>query len=284
MAKQLTNIISITTLVALMIGLLLFSACSQSNNPQATETARVSAAPAEAAPVASSNKTQEAKVKRKDSTPIRVAVMLDQSRSATWTRTPQLGSGDLDAVIDLLRIRGGELALGLIRDRSNRGLVRLRVEPPFAEPEKPRAKGNPFDLEKLRADHANDLAVYRKLQLGWQEQTQEKIAKFKTEIAPLLAQKADAGRTDIWGAVTRAELFLSESDAGWPRSTNRYAVFISDGQNTVKSAPVAIKSGAKIILVNGANSPGSFVGIKVNVFESVPAAFQFICASEGEQQ
>ena len=61
---------------------------------------------------------------------VRAVVLQDQTGSVNWTRTPTLCYEDLKPLVNLVRERSGEVAFGLIRDSSNRGLIRLAVTTP----------------------------------------------------------------------------------------------------------------------------------------------------------
>src|SRR5512135_1608073 len=66
--------------------------------------------------------------------PVRVAIFQDKSGSTNWTGTPTLKVEDVEPLVDLLSYCGGELGFGLISDNSNRGLIRLIIDP---QPMKP---------------------------------------------------------------------------------------------------------------------------------------------------
>lgn len=197
--------------------------------------------------------------------PVRIALLLDQTGSTTWTRTPQLRSEDLEPLIELIKRCGGELGLGLIRDQSNRSLVRLRLERP---PETPEV------VNPLRALKARPLYEQRRKQ--WEAESAEEIRRFREAAALLLGQPANARCTDVWGAVLRADLFLAEEDSAWGAELSRWAVLVTDGQHNCGGEPVRMRSQAQVAVVNGSASLGSLAALKSSRFESPQAAFRCV--------
>jgi hypothetical protein len=218
--------------------------------------------------------------------PIRMAVFQDKSGSANTTRTEQPTEQDFASPISLLRCTGGELAVGIVDDVSNSSLVRLRIEPPPTPPVVLEVS-NVFERAQQDAAFQQRLNDYNQAVNKWRAQTDSRagaflaqISKALQQISKALQQKSTAKKTNVWSALARADLFLNEPDATWPRPTRRYAVFNSDGVDTARSKPIAIKSGAQLIVVNGIGSTGVFQSLNPERFESLQAAFQFISAKE----
>ena len=59
---------------------------------------------------------------------LRIVIIQDKTLSTGTTRTPQLMFGDLGPLLRTLETDGGELAAGVIHDRSNSGFARLRID------------------------------------------------------------------------------------------------------------------------------------------------------------
>jgi hypothetical protein len=218
------------------------------------------------------------------SNPVRVVALLDKTLSTTWTRTEHNPDpSEFEAVISLLRKTGGELAVGLIRDNSNKSLLRLPISPPpLDEPKAPNPDGeNPFEYAEKQAKYEKDLAEYKERVDRWQSETDAQISSFMSKLEPLLMQAADADATDIAGALVRCDLFLSEPDEDPKRPAHRYAVLVSDGQDTVGGQIVPMQSRPKLLLVNGGGSLGSLEHLKPIRFENLRKAFQFIVSQEG---
>lgn len=210
--------------------------------------------------------------------PVRIAVFQDKSGSASWTRTPILRAEDFEPLFARLRVAGGELAFGLIADNSNRGLLRTRVEAPPLPPARP--TGNPFLVSRQMGEYRRNEKIYLARRDNWGNETDRRIKVFSAELKSLLADPKVSRHSDMWGAVQRADLFLAESDSASVR-TGRAIILISDGVHNTAHPPVAMKSGAEFLLVNGAGSIGTLAGIEPRQFESVAAAFRYVAEKGG---
>jgi hypothetical protein len=211
--------------------------------------------------------------------PVRIALFQDKSGSSDTTRTAQLTQADLSAPISLLRCTGGELAVGVVDNVSKKSLARLRIEVPPWSPSTP-AAANVFVRANEDAVYQQRLKDYQKDVEKWAAETDKRVEIFLAQVAELLKQPATANRTSVWNAVARADLMLNESDVTWPQPTHRYAVLNSDCQETAGTNPVAVKSGAQWIVVNGAGSVGIADALNPERFENPVAAFEFIKAKE----
>jgi hypothetical protein len=215
--------------------------------------------------------------------PVKIAPIPDQTGSANWTRTPQLAADDLRPLFELLLKCGGEIGFGLIRDQSNRGLIRFKIPPPSPRPLAPPL--SPDDDEFTTADKNE---AYREMFALWEQEIKQRREKYAGEfetylqtLQPLLAQRPK-GRSDIWGAIGRADLFLSERDEAWGQATRRYLILITDGQDNVGKKPKAFKSEAQVLLVNASENvkAESLQSLQPIRFESTMAAVEHIVAAE----
>jgi hypothetical protein len=216
--------------------------------------------------------------------PVKIAILHDKTESTSWTRTPTLTFDDLAPVIELCGQCGGELAFGLIRDQSNRSLVRLRLEAQPPEPQAAELPRNRFKAAQVKAEQERKRKEYEAQYDEWLGEMQARVAEFRAAVEPLLSSNADAGRTDIWGAAMRADSFLAEDDASWGQKTHRWAVFVSDGQANVQTPFAPMRSQAKVLGVNGSASLGVLERLNAMRFESPKAAFDFIIATETRKQ
>lgn len=216
--------------------------------------------------------------------PVKIAVFNDKTRSADHTRTEQLQLADFDPPIKLLRVSGGEIAFGLIRDVSNRRLLRLRIETPPPAPPALNEVGNPFEVAQRRDAYLGQLEQYQADRQRWCRASEQRIAEFKKELEPLLAQRADAGRSDIWGALSRANLFLEERDTGWPSSVQLYVIVIGDGDDNVGAPVVTLSGGVKLLLINGAGRVGALARLNPSLYESTKAAWQALEMAHSKTQ
>lgn len=214
--------------------------------------------------------------------PTRVAIFLDKTGSVKESGVEQVQADDLKPLIEHLRRHGGEIGIGFIRDRSDRPLLRLRIDTPPVAPTEPSDIKNPFERANRMATYQEERKRYEEELEDWDSQTSSEIDRYLSVVAKKLGQKADAQRTDFWGAVRRANLFLRESDASWAHPTKRFAIFITDGEDNVKTPAELPASGAMIILVNASTSVAALEKLNPVYFDSARAAFRFVVA-EGAQ-
>jgi hypothetical protein len=210
--------------------------------------------------------------------PIKIAVMSDKTGSANYTRTEQPKPDDLAVLIELVTAAGGELAVGLVADDSNRPLARLRIAAPPLEPVKPQRHGNAFEVAERVSEYEEKYAAYRKAIENHRADSEREVERFKEQIAGVLAGKPSFNRSDVWGAIARADLFLAEDHSVWGLPPEKFLILVSDGQHNVDSPAVQVTSGAAVVLVNGAGRVGDLATLKPQTFENVQAAFQHVRA------
>lgn len=270
-------------LITICIGffsLLLMFGCSTSGNPDsaATQSApQVNARATSSSVDDGASNDQKSRIRVGTRNPVRIVVFQDKSRSVNQTRTTQLTEEDFLFLISLLRETSGELAFGIIDDTSNRPLLRLRINAPPTRPTEPVA-GNAFERAEQSATYEEDLDAYNLKMQQWKAEIDNHVTNFMDRLKPMLQEKANAGRTSVYNAIARINLFFSESEASWPRPTHHLAVFNSDAIDTSHSKPVKLNDQVKLLLINGVGSTGIFG--KSMQFESVQAALDFIKASE----
>lgn len=212
--------------------------------------------------------------------PIRIGVLVDKTLSATWTRVPAVTVADFEPLIRLVGERGGEIAVGLIRDRSNRGLRRLPVSPRPAAPAEPNSHQNPFLLAEARARHEADRRAYEAALADWQSELDQRLAAFRKDLSELLALPADARRTDLWDAIRRAELFLNEPQSASRPAPQNWLLLLTDGKDNVGRPTVALRSKARLLVINGSAAVGELAELNPVAFESFSAAVAYLVAEE----
>ena len=213
-------------------------------------------------------------------TPVRVAVIQDKTLSTGETRTPQLKLEDMDPLVELLGQTGGELAVGVIHDRSNLTFARLRIDAAPVEPVAPVEADNPLERRKQHAAFRKQKEKFTADEQDWQDRMQTRIGGFQDAVDPILAMAADAKRSPVWDAVKRADLFLSESESDVNMEAHRYALLITDGLDDVGARSVPVHSGTRILIVNGAGQLGALAVLKPQRFESIEAAIRYIVGLE----
>jgi hypothetical protein len=234
-----------------------------------------SGAPERAAQAASEEVSQNSVI----TVPGLYAVFDDKSRSVRSARIAPLQEADLMALINVLRRTGGELSFGLIGESRDRPLLRLRIPVPPARPAKREAQ-NPFERAELESAFQQEMKSYEAKQQEWETEVNVRIKGFIEAARPRLQEPARDSATDIYSALDRAELFLNEPGAVWPAETHRYIILNSDGIDTVRRKPTEIKSGARLLLINGSGSLGKLASLAPLRFESKQAALDYIAAKE----
>lgn len=207
---------------------------------------------------------------------VRIAILVDVSRSIERTFTPQVRADELEPAINIVRERGGELAVGLISDNSNVPLRRVRIEP-FLEPEPVEpTERNPFKRAQQRGAYEQALAAYKERRRRWEAEAESKIQDFKRELVGLLNRPADAPRTDICTALFRADLFLNEPS--WDHiPTRKIIVIVSDCQDNVhRVCPPLTDEQTTVIVVTGWADLGALLPFRPVRFESFSAALNYM--------
>lgn len=216
--------------------------------------------------------------------PFRGAVLYDITYSRNTARV-SASLDDFTPIFDRLRVSGGELGFGSIREDSDRPLLRCYVPaPPEAPPPPPPATGggnvfvNTNNLKRYEAERKK----YEAKRRVWEADANARINAFVAALTPLLGAPATAPSTDLTAAVERGDLMLAEPSA-FPHADTAI-ILITDGIHnaTAKETPT-IRSNARVAIVNGVGSMGALA--KLNPmplrFESTAAAIRYF-AGEGE--
>lgn len=213
------------------------------------------------------------------STPCLFSVFDDKSRSVKSARIAPIQEQDLLALINVLRQTGGELSFGLIGESRMRPLLRLRIP---VSPPLPVKRNSQNAFERAEQDSAFQEAMesYEAKRKQWEADVNQRIAVFMEAARPRLHEPAKAKATDIASALARAELFLNEPGAVWPAETHRLIILNSDGIATTNRKPVEIKSGARLLLINGSGSLFRLEPLHPLRFESKQAALDYIASTE----
>ena len=207
------------------------------------------------------------------------SVFDDKSGSVKSARLAPFQEQDLMALINVLRQTGGELSFGLIGESSNRPLLRLRIPVPPAPPVK-RITQNAFERAEEDSAFQVEMENYEAKRKQWETDVNQRVAAFMEAARPRLQEPAKHKATDISSALARAELFLNEPGAAWPAETHRLIILNSDGIATTNRKPVEIKSGARLLLINGSGSLGTLEPLHPLRFESKQAAIDYVAATE----
>jgi len=178
-------------------------------------------------------------------------------------------------VYDRDAVAGGELAVGLIRDESDRPFVRLFVPAPPELPAVGPVPANVFAAAAAKRREETSRTHVEEARRAWREDVAAREASFARSVEPLLARTADAPATDIWSALLRADVFLAEPNA-FPQATKNFVILVSDGVETVADgAAPRLSSPAQLLLVNGAGGIGKLASLAPVRFESLDAALRY---------
>jgi len=210
--------------------------------------------------------------------PIKVVCMIDKTLSSKETRTEPCGQDTFKPLLAALCKSGGEAAFGIISDTSNSTFLRIRILPSPPKPQMPEQKDNAFIVARLMEDYRAKKAIYQNEYQKWQASADAEVQEFMPKLEELIAQPATYRKTEIYEALRRATLFLTEPDMAFPESLPRHIVFISDCIHDASSAaPMKhLNINAKLVIANGSGSVGSISALNPICFESVSSALRFV--------
>lgn len=211
--------------------------------------------------------------------PMKIALVLDKSKSAPGMRTPTITLEDINGLVSVVASCGGELAVGVIHDRITTPFVRLRLE---ATPVKPQASSAHNALTKRKEQAVINRTYNAKYQM-WEQEAAARLATFSEQIAPIVARQADANWSPVWDAVARGDLFLAERERGANVAAHRVLLIVGDAVDDVNRnssqyrVPLQdLRSGASILIVNGAGTVGSLAALSPEPVESFDAAIRAV--------
>jgi hypothetical protein len=207
--------------------------------------------------------------------PVLMTIHRDMSRSTGTTGTPTVTEPDLRALVDgVLLACGGELSLGEIGSNSFQPLERLLIAEPQRAPARPTLDENPF----IRA---NQLEQFATAQRAWEAAHRERLVlarknvdTFFTRVGPSLVRPRNQNATDIFGAIERGLLALSEPSKGWSVAPQKMMILATDGLHTTRRPPGKTPPGDVLLLIIG--TPGVLNKFSPTVFEGTAAAIRHV--------
>lgn len=233
--------------------------------------------------------------------PLKVVVLVDFSASTDEHRIRRPQPKDLEPLVEALVKHGGVLAIAAVCNDSNLPLVRMAFpEPPGfdesllhnATPPGPLDERsiNPMALPEAKrleqeawADYqqrqAEDKALLESHSAAVEAQQANSRAQgkaFLEEIAPLLDRSANCTKTDLYGALQRADLLFSEDNSLWSQTPNAYLLVSSDGIHDSPTPAVQLQSNPEIFLINGSGSTGIFSALNHQAFEALEPAIDSV--------
>jgi hypothetical protein len=212
-----------------------------------------------------------------DRNPLLILVWLDQTPSRYSNGVPQATVVDFEPLLQVLEQNGGELAVGAIRDMSNRPLIRCHFdEPPISNAQEPDRTANVFARQQATKKYARALHDDVARVTEWLGRNAKLRSGCRTALSNAVAKTTDAPRTDMNGALLRTKLLLDEPQTSWSLPPQRYAVMITDGIGNVNGPAPDSLGETKLLIVNSAGSLGTLEGLRPLRFESIASAFRFV--------
>jgi hypothetical protein len=215
--------------------------------------------------------------------PLRAAVLYDVTASRNEARI-SASLDDFAPIFDRLRMSGGEVGFGLIREDSDHPLIRCYVPAPPVPPTPappPTNGGNLFVNATNRKREDAERKKYEAKRRAWEADANARINAFIVAITPLVEAPGDAPATDLTSAAERGDLMLAEPSEFTHATTA--IILITDGLHnaTAKTTPT-MRSTARVAVVNGVGSMGALAKLTPTPlrFESTAAAVRYF-AEEG---
>jgi hypothetical protein len=208
---------------------------------------------------------------------LRVACFIDYSRSTPKSGVMQPQPAEFGELLSLVERRGGELAVGIICEKSSLPLLRVELsQEPAPQARKPPECGNAFLRERAAAEYKAAKQQDEERMAEWRDENHKRMERFRGPLTQLLNRTVTANRTDVFGAVQRAAMFLAEPSTTWRKPPLRFALFVTDGIDDVGSQRVELPEGTTLILVGGSGGAGALSYLKPVVVESFGAGIRYL--------
>lgn len=208
--------------------------------------------------------------------PVKIVVLEDQTGSRTTTRTEQVTPASLEPCIALLKETSGVLLVGAIRDTSNRTLIRLVIPPAPPRPVARPLPSNAFEALDVQALNDREQSAYEALDGEWQQDVDARVAEFLRNVEELTSNPKLAWRSAVAAAIARADAAVAEPETVSSEG-RRFVVLSSDAVETTGKAITPLRSGAMLVVVNGAGILGSAAVVPgVQQFENLAAALLWV--------
>ena len=210
--------------------------------------------------------------------PFRGVVFVDITDSRNVARIT-VSVDDFTPLLDRLRTAGGEIGFGLIREDSNRPLIRCYVPAPPEPPALPASGGgNVFMAANARKREESERKKYEAKRRAWEAEATARINAFVAATTPLVEAPAHAPATDVTNALVRADLMLAEPSP-FARPADTAIVLITDGlHNATTTTVTTLRANTRVVVVNGVASLGVLAKLTPAPvqFESTTAAIRYV--------
>jgi len=211
--------------------------------------------------------------------PLVAPIFDDQTGSSALVLVDPMRVASFDRIIIYGRANGCDIALGAIRSKSNRPLVRLFIDTPEVKPLPP-ADDNIYAAIEEDAAYKSALAKWQRGESERLRKADAAIAAFRSETGKLLAHPANAHSTDLNGAIERARLFLNERRVFSNAATvtpMRAAIFMTDGIETASKAITAKPLDNDVIVIVVNDSAAVLPTLHPIAFEALTPAVSWLC-------
>jgi hypothetical protein len=199
--------------------------------------------------------------------PLLVGVVVDESISTKRNLVSKPTRGELEELLAIVRQTGGELGVTTIREHAQ-PILRVQLET--------EAIGDSTAKNVLKK--SQERARLRK-KIGEIEQVNaQRISEFLTRVQPILDRPNDAALSSVWGALGVADTMLAEDHQAWGVEPRRILLAATDGDDDVTRRPLALRSGAELLVVNQTGVTGDLDVLKPVTFGSIRAATRHIRA------
>lgn len=165
--------------------------------------------------------------------PYSINILVDKSKSIPKYGIPELTKKDFEPFVNLIEEQGGSLVVGVIGEFSDKVMSQLLItegKPILPVPPNKENFDNVYHYRDARKQYPKDTSKYKYLLQQWEKQTQTKLDAFYSILENLLTTPINQNKTDIFGAVKRANKYHNAR----PKAT-QITMIISDGIDDVEN-------------------------------------------------
>jgi len=185
--------------------------------------------------------------------PVILVIVYDMSKSANQNQVPELNQDNIDVLVNLVLQTGGSINF------------------------LPMTANSFVPINRVDLDPVQDKTLKQKAMI--RQKHNQRIESFKQEVSESITSERSAMRTDLWGAIKRADRLYQEVSIS--AQHRKYFLLISDGLDDAKKhIPIAFPNDVHIILVGNINEElKPKIGGQISEFEGLDAGIKFIIYS-----
>lgn len=208
--------------------------------------------------------------------PVESVLIPDQSGSMKDAGTRPVTSDDLEPFFDPIVECGGSIALFFVRNRPDQAVEKFRLDEPIDLPEAPVQKEGEenYEFSDRQTAYDGQLAVRVREIADRRSRARSEFDAFKQRMK-LLLDRPPASSTDLHSALNMADVYLAQDD-GWSKEPNKFLLLVSDGCDTTRRPRYRVRSGAKLLWVNGRSDPKALGGAETARFIDLESAVRAI--------